>query len=379
MRYVLVIVGLLAVIGGLASIKVTQIRMLIAAGEAQEKAGPPPTAVGSAEASQQAWESSIGAVGTVSAVKGVSINNDAAGVVRRIHFDSGDEVKQGKVLVQLDDSVERAQLRAASVRRDLAETRVKRSRKLRKEGVISQEELDRDESELKSAVADIALARAQIARKVIRAPFTGTLGIRRVDPGQYLAPGTPLTDLESTDSVYVDFTLPQDQAVRVGAKVRVAVQGAPGEPVQGEVSALDSRVDATNRTLRVRATVANEAGRFRPGMFAKVDLVLPDQTSVVVVPVTAVVRKTYGDSVFVIGPPGEGETATFDGKPFQIPRQKFVKVGAMRGDFIAIEKGIEPGAKVVSAGAFKLRNGARVAVDNSVQPQPKLAPQPENR
>jgi membrane fusion protein (multidrug efflux system) len=222
---------------------------------------------------------------------------------------------------------------------------------------------------------------AQIARKVVRAPFAGKLGIREVNLGQYLSPGTTLTTLEALDKVYVDFSLPQQAlaSVQVGSPVRITLEG--GEPLDGNatVAAVDPSVDRTTRTIQVRAAVSNEAQKLRPGMFARVELVLEDKGNVVALPITSVVHAPYGDSVFVVEPlkaapkEGDGEAGV------RQVRQQFVRLGEERGDFVAVVDGVKAGEEVVVAGAFKLRNGAKIKVDNTLKPKPELAPTPENR
>jgi membrane fusion protein (multidrug efflux system) len=376
MRYLLAIAGLVLVIGGLAYVKAAQIKQLIGFGQAMEKSGPPPESVGSSVAKEQSWEGSLGSVGTVAPVKGVAISNDAPGVVTKISFESGAVVKPGAVLVELDSAVERAQMAQAEVRRDLAQKTLKRTRELVASGALPQAQLDADQSQLSAAEADLGLLQAQVARKIVRAPFAGRLGIRTVNVGQYLNPGTPLTTLEAADAVYVDFTLPQQEAAAVGMKVRVGVEGTGEKEREGTISAIDPSVDSVSRTTRLRATVPNGDDKLRPGMFVKVFVLLPKQESFVTVPQTSVVHASYGDSVFVLEDPPDGEGG--DGPKIKIARQQFVRTGEARGDFIAILDGVKVDQEVVSAGAFKLRNKARVVVNNDGNPSPALSPTPEN-
>jgi membrane fusion protein (multidrug efflux system) len=379
----LLLIALPLVIGALVLVKFSQISLLMAKGKEMEEAGPPPEAVGSAIAQTQSWESTLSAVGSVAGKKSVALSNDAAGRVERIRFESGAVVKQGQILVELDTSVERAQLATAKARRDLAVVTVNRSRALVAENLIARAQLDNDEAQLKTANTDIAAIQAQIERKIVRAPFGGRLGIRAVDLGQYLNPGTTLTVLEQIGAVFVDFTLPQQSvaAIREGMPVRVTLEGA-SPAIEGVVSAVDPAVDDTTRSVKLRASVHNPGDKLRPGMFVDVSVVLPDRQSMVVVPATAVVHASYGDSVFVIedkrlGSPGMAKSPA--GKPVKIVRQQFVRLGGSRGDFVAIAEGVKAGQQVVSAGAFKLRNGSPVVIDNAVKSDPKLNPRPENR
>jgi membrane fusion protein (multidrug efflux system) len=383
LRYILTAIGLLAVIAALVFVKFSQISSLIAMGKQFEKSGPPPEAVGSAVAQSDVWEGTLAAVGSVASVKGVALSNDAAGVVTRISFESGSIVKQGQVLVELDSSVERAQLASARSRRDIAQITAQRSRTLLASNVIAQAQVDSDEATLRTSSTELDAISAQIARKVVRAPFAGRLGIRNVNLGQYLSPGTQLTTLEQLGAVYVDFSLPQQWLgkVSVGMPVRVTIEGMADLVVDGQIAAVDPTVDNTTRNLKLRASVVNKDDKLRPGMFAKVSVILPSRASQVIVPMTAVVHASYGDSVFVVedkkaDAPGMRQTP--DGKTVKVARQQFVRLGESRGDFVAIADGVTAGQELVSAGAFKLRNGSPVVVDNRVKVDPQISPRPEN-
>jgi membrane fusion protein (multidrug efflux system) len=383
MRYVVSIGALLLVIAALVAVKGTQIGSLIKMGKEMEKAGPPPEVVATAVSKEDAWESTLSAVGTIAPVKGVSLSNDAPGVVSAIHFDSGATVKQGDVLVELDSNVERAQLASVEARRELARLNVGRSRALVASDSIPKAQLDTDESLVKSSQSDLVALQAQIARKIVRAPFSGKLGIRAINIGQYLAPGTTITSLEALESVFVDFTLPQQNLadVAVGTKVRVTLEGDAGAGYDGVVSAVDPAVDSATRAIRVRASVPNATDKLRPGMFANVSVVLPEQKRFVSVPVPSVVHASYGDSIFIVEEKKDASGAILkgaDGKPARVARQQFVRTGAHRGDFVAIADGVKPGQEVVVGGAFKLRNGAGVVVNNDVVPDSRLSPTPEN-
>lgn len=384
MRYFLTILGVLAVVGGLVAIKADQIGSLIAFGAEMEKAGPPPEPVGVHKAEVQAWESTIEAIGSIASAKGVAITTEVPGTVTKIHFDSGDVVKAGQVLVSLDASVEQAQLASALARKEMAETNLKRTKALVERGAVAQATLDNEASMLKSSTAEAAALQAQIARKTIRAPFAGKLGLRDVNLGQLLSPGTPVTTLESIDAVYIDFSLPQQRLaeVRAGMPVRVTLESTEGPPLDGTIAAIDPGIDPSTRSIKLRAAVKNQTDALRPGMFARVQVVLPDKKSLVIVPLTALVRAPYGDSVFVVedkkaDDPGVRETP--DGKPVKVARQQFVRTGPQRGDFVAILDGVENGREVVSTGAFKLRNGSPITITDQAIAEPKLEPKPENR
>ncbi len=380
MRYVLAALALVIVVGGLAAVKATQISTLVGMGQAMAKAGPPPEVVGTTFAETRSWEGSLDAVGTVASVKGVAISNDAPGLVSRIHFDSGAIVKEGDVLVELDTSVERAEVLSAQAQRELASRNARRTRSLVSSGVLPEAQLDQDESQLKSAAAAVELSQAQIRRKTIRAPFAGRLGIRAVNVGQYLSSGTPITVLEAVEGAYVDFTLPQQENVSVGMPVRISIEGAPDLETHGVIVAKDPTVDATTRTLKLRASVPDEAKKLRPGMFANVSVILPSESTVVTIPATAIVHASYGDSVFVVeAPPDQSGATGSSGKDSpRVARQQFVRTGERRGDFVAVVEGVKSGEEVVTSGAFKLRNKSRVVVNDEVVAKPELSPKPEN-
>lgn len=384
MRYFLPILGLLIVIGGLGGIKFAQISSLIAYGKAAEAAGPPPEAVGASNAQDLSWEGQLSAVGSVVAERGVAVSNDSPGMVKAIKFDSGDEVKKGQVLVELDTGVERAQLASAAARRDLAKQTAERTRKLAASQTVTQAKVDTDEAQLKTAETELNALSAQIDRKVVRAAFSGRLGIRKVNLGQYLAPGTTMTTLEALDSVFVDFTLPQQTLhdVTVGLPVRITVNGnsAAGDSftANGSVAAVDPSIDPTTRSIKVRAAVPNPGQKLRPGMFVDAGVVLPKHASVVAVPQTAVLHASYGDSVFLVEAP-KPEDKVQPGANIKIARQQFVRLGESRGDFVAVVDGVKVGQQVVTQGAFKLHNGSRVLISNSVPQNPQVQPKPENQ
>lgn len=383
-RYGAAILAVLLVVGALAGIKWSQIAVLKAHGEQAEKQGPPPEAVGTAAAKEQSWEATLEAVGSVSSALGVSIGNEVPGLVQRIAFESGARVREGQVLVELDASVERAELASARAQEALAGVNAARARILAAQGVFSRAQLDQAESEIKALTARVESLRAQLARKIVRAPFAGRLGIRAVNLGQYLDPGSPITMLETTDEVFVDFTLPQQRLadVSVGMPVRARVEGTTWPVVEGTIAAIEPALDALTRAVRLRARVPNDNDRLRSGMFVSVAVVLPQPAAYVTVPAPAIIHASYGDSIFILQdkPPDEpGMRETPDGKPVKIARQRFVRTGPRRGDFVAVLEGVSAGQAVVSAGAFKLRNGSPVFVTDVAVPTPELEPHPLNR
>jgi membrane fusion protein (multidrug efflux system) len=390
MRIVIAAGILLVVIGLLAGTKFAQISSLIRFGKAAQAAGPPPEAVGTAVAKGAAWESLLESVGSVAAGRGVTISNEVPGVVHAIRFDSGAKVRAGQVLVELDASVERAQLSSLQARRDLATTSATRTRRLEAGGASTKAQLDTDESQLKTVSADARALEAEIEKKTIRAPFGGKLGIRSVNLGQYLNPGTAITDLESTDAVYIDFTIPQQQVaqVPVGTSVRIALPGTqPPRTLAGKIAAVDPNADPVTRAVKLRASVQEDGDKtstngLRPGMFVNVSVVLPERANVVFVPATAIARAPYGNSIYVVEDKKDEEGHPVigpGGKPAKVARQQFVRVGITRGDFVAIDEGVTAGQQVVMLGAFKLRNGASVVVNNEIQLSPSQTPNPQNR
>lgn len=375
MRYVLTALAILMILGLLIGVKGAQIVKLIGFGKEMEAAGPPPEAVSTAIAEEQEWEELIASVGSVTTARGVALSTDVAGVVTAIRFESGANVKQGQVLVELDSAVERAQLQSAIARRTLAETNAARSRQLVQTGSIAPATLDNDEAALRQATTDAEAITAQIARKTIKAPFNGKVGTRSVNLGQYLNPGTPVAVLEGAETAHVDFTLPQQRLadVQVGMTARITIDakendGGAAATEDAKITTVDPVLETATRTVKIRADMAaDKTNLLRPGMFVKVDVVLPKKQKFTVVPATAIIHATYGDSVFVVE---EGKKA----------RQQFVRLGDARGDFVAVLDGVKPKQEVVTAGAFKLRNNWPVKVDNSKKPlAPSLAPTPENK
>ncbi len=363
LRIILSIVGLLVVVGALGGVKAAQIVAMI---EAEAAFVPPPEVVSTQPVRAETWAPRLQAVGTLVARQSVVVSTEVPGTVVRINFESGDSVQRGKVLVALDTSIEQAQLEAAEAAVELAKLTLDRTRALKDKKVRTEADLDQAEAEHKRARANADQIRATIAKKLVRAPFSGTLGIRQVDLGEIVDPGRPLVSLQAIDELYVDFYLPQREVARVvdGQPLEVASDAVPGRAWKGKVSALDAAVDVATRSIRIRGTIRNEDLRLRPGMFVEVSIALPDAAEVLIVPETAILFAPYGDSVFVV----ENDTA----------RQVLVELGERRGDFIAVEGDLREKDQVVTAGAFKLRNGAAVQVDNNKALAPSLAPKPED-
>ena len=362
----------LLIVAGLGFVKFQQIQTAIAQGAAFQ---PPPEAVTTVVAQQEQWPQTLAAIGTLAAVQGVTVSADLPGTVDRIEFDSGRAVRAGDVLAVLDTRQEQAQLAAIDARRELAQLTLARVQELLKEKVISKAEFDRATAEAQQTDAQLGEINAVIQRKTIRAPFSGVLGIRQVNLGQYLAGGDPLVTLQSLNPIYVNFGVPQQSAGQVpaGRQVRITSESIGGVEWSGRVTALDAMVDEATRNIQVQATLANADGKLRPGMFVQVEVVLGAGERVIVLPASAINYAPYGDSVFIVG-----DIKTEDGRTYRGVRQQLVKVGRSRGDQVAVLSGIQAGDEVVSSGLFKLRNGAAVQINNSVRPANNPTPTPGN-
>lgn len=366
-KVLLSVFGLIAVLAVLAGVKASQIGAMIEQGESFV---PPPTAVTTSAVEEAEWSPSLRAVGTVVAARGVMVAAEVPGLVKRLAFESGQRVRRGDVLVELDSAIERAQLSSAKANLELAEVNLRRTKALAEQRINAPAELDAAEAQAKQARAQVDNIAAQIAKKTIRAPFDGKLGIREVELGQIVSPGTPLVRLQDLDRVYVDFYLPQRDLERLedGQAVRIYTDAKPGRQWTGAVDTIEPTVDVSTRNVRVRAVFANEDGTLRPGLFAEVRVDLPAGAPVLVVPATAVNYAPYGNSVFVVKDVEEARVAD----------QVFVELGERRGDYVAITRGLAKGQDVVTAGGFKLNDGMSVAVDNARALAPKLEPQPED-
>ena len=358
----------LTVIG---TIKFRQIQTAIAQASSFQ---PPPEAVTTVVTRQERWASTLSAIGTAAAVHGVTVSADLPGVVEAISFDSGRAVQAGDVLVRLDTRQEQAQMAAAEAQRALARLNLDRARGLRAEGIISQADYDRATSENDQAQARVGEIHATIARKTIRAPFAGILGIRQVNLGQYLTAGAAIVPLQSLDPIYVNFSVPQQEVgqLRSGVGVRVSAEGI-ARPFEGRITAVDSIVDEATRNVQAQATLPNREGRLRPGMFVQAEVLVGTSSAVVALPTSAIAYAPYGDSVFVVG-----DVKGPKGETYRGVRQQFVKLGGERGDQVAVVSGLQAGEEVVSSGVFKLRNGAAVHINNDVRPANNPAPKPED-
>jgi membrane fusion protein (multidrug efflux system) len=359
------------IVGGIAGVKALQFATIGEAFATQVQAAE---RVNAFVVQRQHWESHVSSVGSVLAVQGTQVSAEADGVVRAVRFDAGSAVRAGDELVRLDDEVEQSQLRSAEAGAELARLTFERAQRLIAVRAISQADLEQAEATWKQADAQVGNLRAVIAKKIVRAPFTGKLGIRRVSVGDFLTKGSPVVSLQSLDRVYVDFSLPQRRLadLREGLVVTATADAYPGQEFRGEITAIESHVDAATRNVRVQATFANDHGAFKPGMFVSVDVALGTPAPVHVIPATAVVHSPQGDSVFIVEP------AAAAGADGLVVRQQPVELGERRGDFVVVEAGAQADERVVATGVFKLRAGMPVAVDNTLTPEFALTPTPDN-
>jgi len=371
-RIIIVVASLAALVVGLGLFKFLQIRTAIAQGASWQ---PPPEAVTTIVAGTEVWPATLGGYGTVAAVHGVTVSADLPGKVERIEFDSGRSVRAGDILVLLDVSQERSQLAAAEAQSELTRLNLDRMRQLREKEVVAQAELDRAAAESKQADARAGEIRATIERKQIRAPFSGVLGIRHIDLGQYLTAGDPIVPLQALDPIYVNFSVPQREVgqLRIGAEVRVSSDSLAVAGPVGHVTAINSVVDQATRNVEVQASFRNPHGALRPGMFVEVRTSLGESDQVVALPASAISYAPYGNSVFVVS-----DLKGPNGRTYRGVQQRFVKLGGGHGDQVAVVSGVKPGDEVVTSGVFKLRNGAAVLINNSIRPSNDPAPKPED-
>jgi len=371
-RMILTLVVLAALLGGLGFAKFRQVETAIAKGASFQL---PPTAVTTVVAERETWPSTLSVIGTAAAIEGVTLSADLPGTIDKIHFESGQWANQGDILVELDTRQERAQLASLEAQRDLASINYGRAQELVKAGVISRSEYDTASSQQKATEAQVGDIRAAIARKTIHAPFSGLLGIRQVSLGQYLAAGQAIVSLQSLSPIYVNFGVPQQDTPKVipGHVLRVTNGDLPGMGFTGRITALDSVISEQTRNIQVQAIITNKENKLRPGMFVQVELPLGQPRQVVPLPASAINYAPYGDSVFVVIQMKDPKGNTYRGV-----RQQVVKVEGSRGDQVAIISGINPGDEVVSAGVFRLRNGAPVQVNNTVKPENSASPKPED-
>lgn len=355
--------------------KYLQIRQLIASSPK-----PGPQTVTATRAENLEWQPQLSAVGSLSAVRGVDLASEIAGLVREVRFQSGQDVAAGAVLVQLNADADIAQLRALEAAAELAATVLARDQAQLAAQGVSQAQVDADLADLKGKRALVAQQAALVAKKTIRAPFAGRIGITTVNPGQYLNPGDKIVTLQTVDPIYVDFFVPQKQiaGLTLGQTLALSNDAYAGIAFPGKISAINPRVDPATRNVQVEATIGNPKRQLLPGMFANVSVDIGAKQRYLTLPQTAITYNPYGSTVFVLKP-GEGKDAKKDekGNPQLLAQQVFVTTGPTRGDQVAVLKGLSEGQLVVTSGQLKLKSGTPVVVDNTVQPanDPNPAPQ----
>jgi len=368
-KIIIAIVSVLAVAGGLGAIKALQIKTMIDSA----KAMPEQTeTVSTCVAQEETWQDTLSAIGTVSAVQGVTITPEIPGLVREITFEPGAVVAKGDVLVHLDVASETAQLRAVEAQLELARINLERERSLLKDHLVPQSEFDTADATMKQYQANADAIRTTIDKKSIRAPFAGRLGVRLINLGQNLEAGTPIVSLQALTPVFGDFSLPQQdlEQLKTGLRVRLTTDAYPARQFEGTLTTINPGLDPSTRSVGLQATFENSEQLLRPGMFARMKVLLPKEQHVLTVPLTAILSNPYGDSVYVVESKTEGDHSKL------VVRQQFVRTGRTRGDFIAISSGLKPGEKIVSAGVFKLRNGMAVVENNTLTPKSSLNPTP---
>ena len=382
-RWALMLVGVAVVFGGVFLLKAYFAKQT---NNFFDNMPQPAVAVSTYDAKTERWSSSGEAVGTFVAINGTDVTTESGGVVRSIEFDAGQPVRAGAVLVRLNSANEEATLRSLEASAKLAKVQADRWRKLGADKLVSLDDVQSKVTAAATAQAQVDAQRALIEQKTIRAPFSGVLGIRKVNLGQFVSPGDAIVSLQQLDPIYLDFSLPEQRIGQLveGSMVRATVDAMPGAVFDGKVTAIEPLVDPNTRNFKAQATVQNPDGKLRPGSFAHVGFALGGERQVVVIPQTAVSFNPYGNAVFVISKVKrkDGET-DMQGKPLTgdklIVTQRFVKTGATRGDLVAITDGLKPGEQVVTSGLLKLRNDAEVTINNKVQPSAEAQPQTANR
>jgi membrane fusion protein, multidrug efflux system len=371
-RWIIMTLGVVLLVAAIAFVVYRNIMKQIAQGSVPQ----PPVVVTAMKVAPQEWQPQLNAVGSLRAIQGVDVTTEIAGLVREIRFKSGDEVKSGTVLIQLNADSDLAQLASLKAAADLAQTTLTRDRVQLAAEAISQAQVDSDEADLKSKRAQAASQQATIDKKTIRAPFSGRLGITLVNPGQYLNPGDKVVTLQAIDPIYIDFNLPQQQisGVAVGQPVSVLSDAYLGQTFSGRVTAIDAKVDTATRNVQVEATVANPKRLLLPGMFGRAAVDSGEKKKYLTLPQTAITYNPYGATVFITADKKDAK-----GNPQVQAQQVFITAGPTRGDQVAILKGVPEGAMVVTSGQLKLKNGTPLRIDNSVQPQNEPNPTPQEQ
>jgi membrane fusion protein (multidrug efflux system) len=372
-KLLITIFGLVAIVGGIALTFGLMIHHLVAASAAMTV---PPTPVTTEVIKTAFWQPQLVSVGSLSAVQGVTLSAQLDGTVTKIHFEAGAKVKEGDVLLEMDVSAEQAQLRASEASLELARTNLKRSEELLEKNTISQAQLDTDRAAELQMAANADNIRALIAKKTVRAPFTGRLGVRLVNLGQTLKAGDQIVSLQALDPIFADFYLPQQEvsSLAVGLPINLTCDAFPGQAFAGKVTAISPEVDASTRNVRVQATLANADEKLRPGMFVGVQVELPSKDTVIPIPQTAVLYAPFGNSVYLV----EDQKDEKSGQTIKVAKQHFVRLGRKQGDYVAVISGVKNGDLIVTSGVFKLRPGAPVVLSKNTAPDAQLAPKPND-
>ncbi len=371
-RMVIMLAIVSIVFGGIFGVKAVKARM----SQKYMSFKQPPAAITALKVTQQPWQPQIKAVGSLRAYRGVDVTSEIAGLVREIRFKSGQQVKEGMVLVRLNADADIAQLRAFQASADLASTTLARDKKQFAVQAVSQAALDAEEADLRSKTAGVAQQRALVYKKTIRAPFSGRLGISTVNLGQYLNPGEKIVTLQQLDPLYVDFYLPQQELSRVarGQAVTITTDSFTGRSFKGKITTINPKVDQDTRNFQAEALIANSDHVLLPGMYAVVDVRAGAVQRYLTVPQTAVTYNPYGNTVFIVKEQGAGP----EGKAQLTAQQVFVTVGPTRGDQVALLTGVQDGDTVVTSGQLKLKNGSPVVINDKVPPANEEKPEPED-
>lgn len=380
-RFIIAFILLALVVGGLVGFNIFRDRMI-----QQFFANMPvqPVTISTVKVEPITWTPGIEAIGTVSAARGVDMTVETNGVIKDIRFQANEKVQQGAVLLQLDDAVEKADLEAAKAQAALDQTALTRAQELADRRVGSQVTLDSARAQASASASQVAKLQAVLDQKQLKAPFNGTVGIPRVDLGQYIQPGTRVATLQDLETLRVDFSIPEQQLplLKIGQQVQLGA-GAEGSemPFRGEIRGIDPKIDPVSRLVAVRAEVANTEGQLTPGQFVQVRVVLPEETNVVALPQTALVTSLYGDYIYVVRPApkaDEGTAPAADAKPAEgapaaqapslVVNQIFVRPGRRNLGMVEVTEGVSPGDEIVTAGQNRLSNGSPVVIDNTIDP-----------
>lgn len=373
-RMVMLLALAVVVFGGLIGVKVFMNRMV---NDYLDNMPIPPAVVSAAPAKADRWISQVTSVGTVSAIQGAELTTEVSGIVERIYFDNGSKVRAGDVILELDAATDQAEVKTLKAAERLAELERDRVQQLWKSKSVSKAEYDQRQSELEQAQARVAAGIARMEQKQLRAPHDGVLGIRRVNVGQYVTAGDPMISLQSLDTVFIDFSLPEQRYsdIRVGMTVTAQMDALGSDAFHGKITAIEPVIDADTRNFKVQATFANPEQVMRPGMFARLQMNVGEQRDVVTIPRSAISFKPYGNSVYVLT---DAESKDEKGRPLMNVKQRFVTTGQMQGDLVVVEEGLLVGEQVATSGLLKLRSGGTAIINNDVQPEAEIAPTPDN-